>query len=205
MVKAATKRRRTRPAVKKTETPDRILDIAQRLVQTRGYNAFSYADVSQSLGITKASLHYHFPSKAELGKRLIERYTETFRRALADIEVNGRNAPERLRKYVALYAKVLRNDRMCLCGMLAAEHTTLPKPMQSGLKQFFDENEHWLTSVLADGQARKRLHLKYSPRETARLLVGSLEGAMILARSLGDTARFEARAGHLLSALGIDK
>lgn len=204
MTRAATKRSRVRSATK-TETPDQILDIAQRLVQTRGYNAFSYADISQSLGITKASLHYHFPSKAELGKRLIERYTRTFTRALADIETSSRGAPAKLRKYVALYGKVLRNDRMCLCGMLAAEQTTLPKPMQSELRQFFDENEHWLTSVLADGQAEKQLHLKYSPRETARLLVGSLEGAMMLARSLGDTARFAARAEHLLSALGIDK
>lgn len=189
----------------KTETPDQILDIAQRLVQTRGYNAFSYADISQSLGITKASLHYHFPSKAELGKRLIERYTQTFRHALADIATSSRSAPAKLRKYVALYGRVLRNDRMCLCGMLAAEHTTLPKPMQSELKQFFDENEHWLTNILTHGQAEKQLHLKYSPRETARLLLGSLEGAMMLARSLGDTARFESRAEHLLSALGIDK
>ena len=49
------------------DTADRILDSAERLVQVRGFNAFSYADVARELGITKASLHYHFAGKAELG------------------------------------------------------------------------------------------------------------------------------------------
>ena len=65
-----------------TGTADRILDIAERLVQVRGFNGFSYADVAAELGMTKASLHYHFPGKAELGRALIVRYTERFAAAL---------------------------------------------------------------------------------------------------------------------------
>ena len=40
----------------------------ERLVQSRGFNGFSYADVSAELGITKAALHYHFAGKAEMGQ-----------------------------------------------------------------------------------------------------------------------------------------
>src|SRR5258705_8820204 len=109
------------------DTSGRILDIAERLLQTRGYNAFSYADIAQSLHITKASLHYHFPTKAELGKRLIERYKHSFLEALAEIDRSGASANEKLQRYVGLYVDVLRDDRMCLCGMLAAEYATLPK------------------------------------------------------------------------------
>ena len=183
------------------DTSGRILDIAERLLQTRGYNAFSYADIAQSLHITKASLHYHFPTKAELGKRLIERYKHSFLEALAEIDRSGASANEKLRRYVGLYVDVLRDDRMCLCGMLAAEYATLPKPMKSELKQFFDDNERWLVAVLEGGQATKTLRFAGSARDMARLLVGSLEGAMMLARSYDDVTRFEATADRLLAGI----
>ena len=56
------------------DTASRILDVAERLVQLSGFNGFSYADVAAELRITKASLHYHFAGKAELGEALIARY-----------------------------------------------------------------------------------------------------------------------------------
>src|SRR5579863_2328216 len=98
-----------------------ILDVAERLAQTRGYNGFSYADIAAELGVTKASLHYHFPSKAELGRALIERYRNVFGQALESIDLKTANPQEKLREYVELYNSVLNNERMCLCGMLAAE------------------------------------------------------------------------------------
>src|SRR5438045_166348 len=127
----------------RTAAAKAILDVAEQLVQTRGYNGFSYADIAAELGVTKASLHYHFPSKAALGCALIERYQATFGAALEAIDQQAPKPREKLRQYVELYDSVLRNDRMCLCGMLAAEYTTLPGPMQAGLKGFFDANERW--------------------------------------------------------------
>jgi TetR/AcrR family transcriptional regulator, transcriptional repressor for nem operon len=185
------------------DTSQRILDVAERLMQTRGYNAFSYADIAQSLRVTKASLHYHFPTKAELGQRLIQRYRQAFLRALETIDESGADSLERLRRYSGLYLQVLRNDRMCLCGMLAAEFTTLPKPMKEELKEFFDENERWLVAVLEDGRAAKKLSFAGTARDVARHLMSSLEGAMMLARSYDDVARFEATAKRLLAALAV--
>lgn len=183
------------------DTPQRILDIAERLVQTRGYNGFSYADIAGPLRITKASLHYHFPAKAVLGKRLIERYERNFLAELAAIDRTGTDARQKLRRYAAIYAEVLRDDRMCLCGMLAAEFATLPKAMRENMRHFFDENERWLTAVLEAGAREKQLKFKGSAREIARALVGSLEGAMMLARSYGETARFKVVADRLLAEL----
>ena len=109
-----------------TRSPDqttatRILDEAERLAQTRGFNGFSYADVAAAVGTTKAALHYHFPTKADLGRALIERYAARFFAALAEIGASGDAEPEQLRRYATLYGDVLRQDRLCLCGMLAAE------------------------------------------------------------------------------------
>ena len=108
------------------DTGRRTLDIAERLVQTRGFNGFSYADIAQALNVTKASLHYHFPGKADLGASLIERYERKFLAALEGIDAQSKDAREKLRRYAAIYGSVLQHDRMCLCGMLAAEYGTLP-------------------------------------------------------------------------------
>jgi len=186
------------------DTSRRILDTAERLLQTRGYNAFSYADIAQSLRVTKASLHYHFRTKAELGQHLIERYQQSFAEALADIDRTSSDSRQRLRRYIDLYLGVLRDGRMCLCGMLAAEYATLPKSMKTELKKFFDENERWLIEVLEKGRAARELRFSGPARETAMLLISSLEGAMLLARSYDDVARFDATAHGLLAALTVD-
>src|SRR5271166_5777461 len=83
-----------------------ILDVAERLAQTRGYNGFSYADIAAELGVTKASLHYHFPSKAKLGCALIERYRGLFGAALDVIDRQAKEPHEKLKQYVRLYNSV---------------------------------------------------------------------------------------------------
>ena len=183
------------------DTPERILDIAERLVQTRGFNGFSYADIAEALRVTKASLHYHFPSKADLGRRLIERYETTFLAALKAIEAGGGAPREQLKRYAQIYANVLRDDRMCLCGMLAAEYATLPKQMKEEMRHFFDENERWLTAVLEQGRASGSFRFTGPALDVARAIVGSFEGAMMLARSYGDVSRFEVVADRLLAEL----
>lgn len=185
----------------RTGTAERMLDLAERLVQTRGFNGFSYADIASALGVTKASLHYHFPTKADLGRRLIERYSEVFAMALAAIDESSDDARAKLRAYVDIYTGVLRNDRLCLCGMLAADYATLPDPMKSAVARFFEMNERWLTSVLEQGRAAGVLRFAGPPLDVARLLVGSLEGAMLVARSFGEVSRFQAIGDRLLADL----
>ena len=184
-----------------TDTSTRILDIAERLVQTRGFNGFSYADIAGDLGITKAALHYHFPGKAELGGALIERYAERFRERLAEIDEEGADTPAKLQAYADIYAGVLREQRMCLCGMLAAEYETLPAPMREAILGFFDESETWLARVLEEGSEAGSLRLPGRADEEARAIVDGLEGALLVARPFGDVGRFEATAARLLGRL----
>ena len=185
------------------DTASRILDTAERLVQLRGYNGFSYADIAAQLGITKASLHHHFETKATLGQALIERYHTHFVQALALIDAKRRDAVHKLQRYARLYAAVLEGERLCLCGMLAADYETLPKAMQEGIRQFFDVNEEWLAGVLEQGRRGGLFHRRGSARESARLLLSALEGAMLVARPYHDVARFNAAAKQLLGGLGV--
>jgi TetR/AcrR family transcriptional regulator, transcriptional repressor for nem operon len=183
-----------------TGTARRVLDVAERLVQSRGFNGFSYADVANELGITKASLHYHFSGKAELGEALLGRYARRFMEALESIDADCEDAARKLVRYAELYGSVLKDERMCLCGMLAADYETLPEPMQSAVIKFFDDNETWLVAVLERGVEEGTLRLAGTPREAAQTIVSGLEGAMLVARPYGDVRRFEAAAAGLLAA-----
>lgn len=182
-------------------TAQRILDVAERFVQLRGFNAFSYADVATELGVTKPSVHYHFPGKGALGEALIERYASRFEAALAAIDATSQDVHAKLAAYAELYAGVLREDRMCLCGMLAADYATLPPAMRDAVVRFFDLNEAWLERVLEEGQAQGAVHFDGPARSEAQLIISALEGAMLVARPYGDPERFQAAAKRLLATL----
>lgn len=186
-------------------TPERILDVAERLVQLRGFNSFSYADVARELEITTASLHYHFPGKAELGQALIARYTERFLAALHRIDDELDDAQSKLEAYTGLYADVLRGHRMCMCGILAAEYETLPESMRGAVIRFFDENQSWLMAILDQGQTDHTLRITEATDEIARSVISTLEGAMLVARPYDDLAIFNSTARRLLAGLTYEQ
>jgi TetR/AcrR family transcriptional repressor of nem operon len=190
--------------VKAAGTASRIIDSAERLVQRRGFNGFSYADVADELGITKAALHYHFPGKAELGEALMERYAARFAAALQDVARREADAHAKLRAYARLYADVFQDERMCLCGMLAADYATLPEPMRRSVVRFFDDNEGWLTRILDEGRDAGTLTFDGSANEVARAILSGLEGGMLVARPYGDPTRFSAIADLLIDGLAVE-
>ncbi|HTT88516.1 MAG TPA: TetR/AcrR family transcriptional regulator [Acidimicrobiales bacterium] len=165
-----------------------ILDIAERLVQQRGFNGFSYADVSAELGITRASLHYHFAGKAQLGEALISRYATRFAASLTDIDTLAAPPIGKLRSYCEIYRGVLAEHRMCLCGMLAAEFDTLPGAVRQAVINFFDQNQAWLSAFLERSSEAGALRLVGPPDRAARTVIAALEGAMLVSRPYGDTA-----------------
>jgi TetR/AcrR family transcriptional regulator, transcriptional repressor for nem operon len=186
-----------------SSTASDILDAAERLVQSRGFNGFSYADVSSELGITKAALHYHFAGKAELGESLITRYNERFDAALGAIDAQGSSAPEKLLAYCELYRGTLRGQRMCLCGMLAAEYNTLGEPMREAIGSFFDHNRDWLAALLESGRKARAFGFEGPPEQAAKTIVAALEGAMLVARPYNDTAVLDVVIDRLLADFAL--
>src|SRR6476620_4170908 len=123
-------------------TAERILDTAQALAQGPGYNGFSYADISAELAITKPSIHYHFPTKAELAEALIARYGQRF--AVARQQVDDAAAGARARLYAQLFTD---GGRMCLCGVFAADAASLPPGVRRAIAAFFDDQQRWVAAA----------------------------------------------------------
>ena len=194
--------RKTPPKADKS-TPDRILDAAEQLVQTCGFNGISYADIAGQVGVTKANLHHHFGSKAELGDALLNRYMESINRELACIEAGTGPKAARLDAYVDLYVAAIRNRRLCLVAVLAAEFDTLPEPMREGVKRYFIDAETWLTRTIRAGRADGSIPPGFHDRDTARLLIAGLEGAMLITRPRHDCQRFKELASTLFAGLGL--
>jgi TetR/AcrR family transcriptional regulator, transcriptional repressor for nem operon len=186
-------------------TPDtrtQLLDVAQEFVQNRGYNAFSFHDLAARVGIKTASIHYHFPTKGDLGLMLITRHREELAEALAKIDAKESSNWKRLQHYTGLFRSTLENGhRMCLGGMLAIEYQTLPPELVAEVRGYFEDNEKWLTGTLLGGRKDGTLAFNRPATEIARSLFAALEGAMLTACAFGDPARFEAAAAWHLAQL----
>ncbi|WP_034339374.1 TetR/AcrR family transcriptional regulator [Deinococcus misasensis] len=186
----------------KADTYNRILDVAQHLVQERGFNGFSYANISQTLGIKNASIHYHFPGKIDLGVALVRRYRQRLQHLLSHLQAQDIPAPALLESYLVGYRNVVHEDgRICLCAVLAGELNTLPESIKAEVEAFFQLNQDWLTKVIQDGMMKGQLKSSGSPDHAAEVFLATLEGGMLLSRSYADMGRFEQigrRAIHLM-------
>ncbi|OAI46490.1 hypothetical protein AYO45_01735 [Gammaproteobacteria bacterium SCGC AG-212-F23] len=175
-----------------------ILDLAQEMMQKRGYNGFSYADISEAVGIRKASIHHYFPSKASMGVAVIRRYRKIFNGHLENIDKEEKNWLNRVNKYTKLYEPVLLENKLCLCGMLAADIETLPKILKKEIRDFFVDNVDWLSNNL-------KLHYKnISKKRLSELswkIIASLQGAIMMARMSDNVDIFFFTAKELLIQL----
>lgn len=164
-------------------TATRILDVAQEMVRNRGYSAFSYADISKEVGIRKASIHYHFPSKDELVKALVQRYREGMVRACGLISRSDSSLSEQMMQFAHLYRDGLEDDQICLCAMLAADFAVLPGAVQAEIQAFFHDAETWLTALLQEGCDAGEWRCHPSASQEAKGLIAMFQGAQLLARS----------------------
>ncbi len=173
----------------RSETAEQILDLAEALIQTRGYSAFSYQDIADQLGIRKASIHYHFPSKTDLGIAVIDRYVARFDAALSAIAADRSQASmAMLDFYLEPYLGFADTpDRICLCGALAGEILALPTEFRSRVGGFFRTHQAWLADILKRGAARGEFKLTAPATKLARLIFAALQGALLVKRTTGET------------------
>jgi len=172
----------------KQDTAQQILDAAQLMVRNRGYSAFSYADIAKEVGIRKASIHYHFPSKEDLVKELVIRYRDNLVRQCQTIEQQLITPQEQFKRFISLYRNGLEENQICLCGMLTADFVVLSPEIQEELKTFFAAAELWLTRLLQRGSEAKVWQCAQSCELEAKSIIAMLQGAQLLSRAADNSA-----------------
>lgn len=188
------------------ELSPRAIEIAEhtkQLIAAGGYNGFSYADISERVHIGKASIHHHFPSKADLVHAVVVRHREQSREGLAALDQHISDAPARLKAYTDYWAGCIRDGQLpiCICAMLGAELPMLPQAVANEVQRYFEDLTAWLQAVLETGVAQGKFHLRDSAFVEAQTFMSCIHGAMLTARALNSPEAFEAISRTALSQL----
>ncbi len=171
------------------DTKENIMAIARLMVQANGYTALSFRDIAAAVGVKSSSVHYHFPTKGFLGAELARRYTQEMNDYLEQSLAESPDAAAFMDRYTNVFRAALANDnRMCMCGIMAAEHDELPPEVQQEVACFSEVNVLWLSRALAlfrkeEPAARLQSH--------ALAIYAAVEGAQLIARSRGDIAVYD--------------
>ena len=183
-----------------TDTRAALLDAAEHAVRSQGVDGFSYADLSAAVGIRKASIHYHFPTKSQLTAEVMRRYRERMTSVCDDISAGAPDAATCLTGIIDVYRDALNEGRtLCLCVALGVSRDSLDAKTMAEIADFRDGMTDWLQAVFAQGAADGTIPSVTDPLDEARATLALLEGAHLAARASKDVSLFDA-ATALLSA-----
>ncbi len=183
-----------------TDTKTALLDFAEQAARSRGFDGFSYADLAEAVGIRKASIHYHFPTKAGLSAALMDRYRDTISKACVEIVDANEKAAHRLLGLIALYRSALNDGKMlCLCVSLTTSHQSLSEEVNAKISDFRAMMVDWIKETFALGLEDQSISGVTNPEFEARATLALLEGAHLAARAEEDVKVFD-RAVDVLKA-----
>ena len=155
------------------------------------------------VGIRKASIHHHFPSKVDLVRTLVARYREEAEAGMANLELQLSDPLEQLRLYAGYWEACIADASapFCICALLAGQLPVLPEEVGLEVRAHFRSLSAWLTSVLERGARYGQLQLMSTPRAEAEAFMAAVHGAMLSARAYGDPKIFGVVTGPLLERL----
>ncbi len=173
-------------------TASRLVDAATVMMMRGGYAGFSYADLAGQIGIRKASIHHHFPSKVDLVVAAVEQARAAIRGQIAALDETTCVAMDQLRLYTGYWERCIRDQTapFCLAAVLAAELPNLPAKVGTAVRGHFDDLSTWLARVLALGVEQGSMALQGSLGAEAEIFMATTYGAMLAARAYDDPARF---------------
>jgi TetR/AcrR family transcriptional repressor of nem operon len=173
-------------------TREKLVDSARYLIQTRGYNGFSYADIAEQVEVRKASIHHHFPTKADLARAVIEQSRAGITEQIELLEGSAFDPVRQLQFYTGYWEKCIADASapFCVAGMLASELPSLPKDLAECVRAHFRDLSRWLETVFTKGAQVGVFHLRGAASAEAEAFMSTVYGAMLTARAYGEPEKF---------------
>lgn len=168
---------------KLNETAHKILDAAQVMVMTEGFNAFSYKDLQNEVGVKTSSIHYYFPTKQDLAAALVERHNESLWKKLEEIDEEAQSGLDKVKALGELFVGISAQGKFCLCGMLTSDLLSMSDDGTKALKDFFHDTERWLADAIRQGIEEGDIRETVPPKEAATNFLATLEGGILIARA----------------------
>jgi len=170
------------------DTKAEILDLAENLLLDRGFNGFSYANISSALKIKNAAVHYYFPAKADMGVAIIQRARERFASWTQNQRMVAKPPAEKLEAFFRQYLRFLEaGQQVCLGGALETDFKTLPSEMQVETQKFVSDILVWMEGVIEEGGEKQIFSFPGEARDQAILILSSLQGALQMTRAVGSS------------------
>lgn len=169
--------------VRISNTRDQIMDRAAELLMSRGFNGFSYRDISSHLGVKNAAVHYHFPAKTDLALALIDEYRRLLRKSTSEFMAYGGSALQQMEGFFAFTTKQCHLGR-CICpfGAFSIDYGDLSDDIRKATASFMDETLRWLTQVLEVGREQGEFKFTGDAGPRALSIISALQGARQIAR-----------------------
>ena len=124
-------------------TRERIMELGEKLILTKGYNAFSYQDISSEFGIKNAAIHYYFPSKANLGTSIIRNNIQRFDEMVENMQFRKFDEWKQLKSFLQVYVKSSREHKICIIGSLGPDFITLPEASRLEISKMTKKIIEW--------------------------------------------------------------
>lgn len=169
-------------------TREKILELGEELILTKGYNGFSYQDISTAMGIKNAAVHYYFPSKETLGTSILKTNSQRFEEMVENMQNRGFDEWHQLDAFMKIYLKSSRESKICIIGSLGTDVNTLSEPMQQELQKMVERILSWLTETLENGRQKELFQFRIPANDQAIQILSSLVAGLQLARVLGKQA-----------------
>ncbi len=165
-------------------TREKIIELGENLIRLKGYNAFSYQDISSELGIKNAAVHYYFPSKENLGTSIVRTNIQRFEEMVENMHSRGFDEMQQLETFIKIYIKSQREQKLCIVGSLGPDFNTLNDTTKSELKRITELILAWLGDLLSKGKEKGVFSFRQDPRNKALILLSSLVASLQLSRIL---------------------
>ncbi len=165
-------------------TKENIIDKADQFIRNKGYNAFSFKDISNDIGIKTASIHYHFPTKSDLGVATIKEHIA--RCETLKMKVANENPLIKLQAFLEVQAQIKKENKVCIVGSLATDLNTLDDSIKKELQDFAQIVISWLTEILIEGKQLNIFDFDMQPRTKAIMIITNMVAIVQLSRLTSD-------------------
>lgn len=191
------------PQMERSPKAEEIIKRTNELLAKGGYDSFSYADIAELVQVRKASIHHHFPTKADLVQATVARHCEAIRQGLRSLDASTPEPLVRLEAYCQWWASCIKASAppICICALLAAELPSLPAQVADLVQEHFRELSTWIAAVIQQGRSTGEIRSTVEPASEGLAFMASIHGAMLAARALGDPDVFSRVCAQSLERL----
>ncbi|NQY21212.1 MAG: TetR/AcrR family transcriptional regulator [Campylobacteraceae bacterium] len=172
-------------------TRDKIILVSEDLIQKIGVSAMSYQNISDEIGIKKASIHHHFTKKDILIKELVNKCTDVYVEKYKNIIKSDINSVQKLEKIADLFSKTLKEGKVCIFGILSADINIIDNETKIALEDSLAKTINLFSEIFTEGKNDKSLNFNESSDVCAYTFFSTLQGLQIVSRVSMNTEAFD--------------